>query len=148
MARYLDPKVDLTFKKVFDKPSDKAKKAMQELWMKFLTEVKDGTTDVCEDILNNPETAEALDILEQSGYTDDELAAYEQQLLNEITERSVRENLLEKGRAEGIAEAEAKAHEEKLASALAIYKSGSMPLEQIAAIMKLDAGELAEYAGR
>ncbi len=59
---------------------------------------------------------------------------------------------LEKGRAEGIAEgraeAEAKAHEEKLASALAIYKSGSMPLEQIASIMKLDAVELAEYAGR
>ena len=87
------------------------------------------------------ETSEALDILEQSGYTDAELAAYEQQLLNEITERSVRENLLE----EGAQNERAKAHEEKLASALAIYQTGTMSLEQIASILKLDVVELEAF---
>ncbi|MBQ5452233.1 MAG: hypothetical protein IIT56_04500, partial [Bacteroidales bacterium] len=49
------------------------------------------------------------------------------------------------GRMEGIAEERAKAHKASLQSALTIYKTGLMPLEQIAKALNLDIEELKEY---
>ena len=49
------------------------------------------------------------------------------------------------GRMEGIAEERAKAHKANLQSALTIYKTGLMPLEQIAKALNLDIEELKEY---
>ena len=50
-----------------------------------------------------------------------------------------------KGHDEGIAEERAKAHKASLQSALTIYKTGLMPLEQIAKALNLDIEELKEY---
>jgi predicted transposase/invertase (TIGR01784 family) len=81
---------DLDSKKVLDGlhivfvelPKFKAKnlteKKMQILWLRFLTEIdRDGADDVSQDLLDNPQTGEALEIVRESGLNDVERAAYE-----------------------------------------------------------------------
>ena len=63
-------------------PKFKAKnlteKKMQILWLRFLTEIdRDGADDVSQDLLDNPQTGEALEIIRESGLNDVERAAYE-----------------------------------------------------------------------
>ena len=63
-------------------PKFKAKnlteKKMQVLWLRFLTEIGcDGADDVSQDLLDNPQTGEALEIVRESGLNDEERAAYE-----------------------------------------------------------------------
>ena len=63
-------------------PKFKAKnlteKKMQILWLRFLTEIdRDGADDVSQDLLDNPQTGEALEIVRESGLNDVERAAYE-----------------------------------------------------------------------
>ena len=81
---------DLDSKKVLDGlhlvfvelPKFKAKnlteKKMQVLWLRFLTEIdRDGADEVSQDLLDNPQTGEALEIVRESGLNDAERAAYE-----------------------------------------------------------------------
>ena len=63
-------------------PKFKAKnlteKKMQILWLRFLTDIdRDGADDVSQDLLDNPQTGEALEIVRESGMNDAERAAYE-----------------------------------------------------------------------
>jgi predicted transposase/invertase (TIGR01784 family) len=63
-------------------PKFKAKnlteKKMQVLWLRFLTEIdRDGADEVSQDLLDNPQTGEALEIIKESGMNDAEKAAYE-----------------------------------------------------------------------
>ena len=63
-------------------PKFKAKnlveKKMQVLWLRFLTEIdRDGSDDVSQDLLDNPQTGQALEIVRESGMNDAERAAYE-----------------------------------------------------------------------
>ncbi len=63
-------------------PKFKAKnlteKKMQVLWLRFLTEIApDGADEVSQDLLDNPQTGEALEIVRESGLNDEERAAYE-----------------------------------------------------------------------
>ena len=63
-------------------PKFKAKniteKKMQVLWLRFLTEIdRDGADDVSQDLLDNPHTGEALELVRESGMNDAERAAYE-----------------------------------------------------------------------
>ena len=63
-------------------PKFKAKniteKKMQVLWLRFLTEIdRDGADDVSQDLLDNPQTGEALELIRESGMNDAERAAYE-----------------------------------------------------------------------
>ena len=67
---------------VVELPKFKAKnfteKKMQILWLRFLTEIdRDGADDVSQDLLDNPQTGEALEIVRESGLNDVERAAYE-----------------------------------------------------------------------
>ena len=63
-------------------PKFKAKnlveKKMQILWLRFLTEIgRDGADEVSQDLLDNPQTGQALEIVRESGMNDAERAAYE-----------------------------------------------------------------------
>ncbi|MBE6383517.1 MAG: Rpn family recombination-promoting nuclease/putative transposase [Lentisphaerae bacterium] len=63
-------------------PKFKAKnlteKKMQVLWLRFLTEIApDGADEVSQDLLDNPQTGEALELVRESGLNDEERAAYE-----------------------------------------------------------------------
>lgn len=52
---------------------DKKKKV---LWLRYLTEI-DETRKAPEELLANPETRKALDIIEESAYTDAQMAGYD-----------------------------------------------------------------------
>ena len=102
--RYLDPKADLTFKKIFGEHKD------------LLTEIDEHTKVVPKELLDNPETLKALNTVEESAMTKDELLAYddfwdklgaERLLLVDSNKRSMEEGRAEgrvEGRAEGRAE--------------------------------------------
>ena len=106
---------------------------MAVLWLKFLTEIDENTTEVPQDLLDNPETSKALDNVEESAMTKDELWAYEdfwdklgaERLLFVDSNRISREQ----GRAEGRAEGR---EEEKIATAQRLLAMG-LPPEQVAA---------------
>ena len=59
------------------KPQSFAEKKMAVLWLKFLTEIDEKTRTVPQELLENAEVSEALEIVEESAYSDAEMAAYE-----------------------------------------------------------------------
>ena len=62
-------------------PKFKAKnfteKKMEVLWLRFLTEIGEDTRQAPQDLLDTPETSEALEIIEESAYSDAEMLAYD-----------------------------------------------------------------------
>jgi predicted transposase/invertase (TIGR01784 family) len=58
-------------------PSTLGQKKMQILWLRFLTEIKDGTREIPIEFLENKEIKEALDVLEESSFTNEELEQYD-----------------------------------------------------------------------
>ncbi|MBO7132720.1 MAG: Rpn family recombination-promoting nuclease/putative transposase [Bacteroidales bacterium] len=59
------------------KPVTYAEKKMQVLWLRFLSEIDEKTREVPDELLDNPEIKKALDIVEQSAFSDVQLTAYE-----------------------------------------------------------------------
>ncbi|MBQ6337952.1 MAG: Rpn family recombination-promoting nuclease/putative transposase [Kiritimatiellae bacterium] len=59
------------------KPQSFAEKKMAILWLKFLTEIDEKTRVAPQELLDNPEVAQALEIMEVAAYSDAELAAYD-----------------------------------------------------------------------
>ncbi|MBQ7691663.1 MAG: Rpn family recombination-promoting nuclease/putative transposase [Muribaculaceae bacterium] len=91
------------------KPQTIAEKKMMVLWLRFMTEIDESTTSVPEELLDSPQLKKALEVVEESAYTNAELAGYdkfwdiirvERSLVNTAEKRG-----LAKGRAEGVAEA-------------------------------------------
>ncbi len=99
------------------KPQTIKEKKMAVLWLRFLTEIDENTSDVPTELLEAPETSKALKILEKSAYTEAELNAYEYYWDAVYNERgAIRHGYkqgieqgmaqgLEQGMAEGIAQA-------------------------------------------
>ena len=83
------------------KPQTIAEKKMAVLWLKFLTEIDENTEEVDADLLENPDTAQALQILEKSAYSEGQLYAYEYFWDAVVNERVAIEGGYKKGRAEG-----------------------------------------------
>ncbi|MBQ3340913.1 MAG: Rpn family recombination-promoting nuclease/putative transposase [Kiritimatiellae bacterium] len=53
-------------------------KKMQVLWLRFLTEIgHDGADEVSQDLLDNPQTGQALEIVRESAYSPAEMDAYD-----------------------------------------------------------------------
>ncbi len=134
------------YKSLGIKFDNKAVDKMANLWLKFLTEIDDDTVDVDPELLNSPETAEALEIVETAAYSPEELEAYNKYWLDISTERSALAECEAKGEAKGLAkgraEERAKAQAEKLEMARKM-KSDNMPLEIIAKYTGLTAEEIA-----
>ena len=86
------------------KPQTIAEKKMAVLWLRFLTEIDEATEQVDAELLENPDTAEALQILEKSAYSEGQLYAYEYFWDAVVNERVAIEGGYKRGRAEGRAE--------------------------------------------
>lgn len=54
-----------------------SEKKMQVLWLRYLTEIKDGTEKIPQELLDNAETGKAISVLETSSYNDAQLASYD-----------------------------------------------------------------------
>ena len=53
-------------------------KKMQVLWLRFLTEISETTKEAPQDLVDNPQVNEALEIVEESAYSEEELYAYDE----------------------------------------------------------------------
>ena len=133
-------------------PKFKAKnlveKKMQVLWLRFLTEIdRDGVDEVSQDLLDNPQTGQALEIVRESGMNDAERAAYEgfwDRVSIETTKKSYYAEVeaklsAEKARADAAVE---KLRQDKLQTARNL-KAMKLTNEQIAAATGLSAAEIA-----
>ena len=92
--KYLDPKTDLTFKKIFYKHPD--------LLISRLNEIDTNTEQVPTELKENPEIQKALEELKVTGFTEEELRAYEKLLDNIRVERTLQQDSYEKGVEEGM----------------------------------------------
>lgn len=92
--KYLDPKTDLTFKKIFYKHPD--------LLISLLNEIDTNTEQVPTELKENPEIQKALEELKVTGFTEEELRAYEKLLDNIRVERTLQQDSYEKGVEEGM----------------------------------------------
>ena len=104
-------------------PHTMTEKRMAVLWLRFLTEIKDGTRNVPKDLQEDPSIHKALGELEESAYSEAELQAYDKfwdcvstevTLINgktrEATEKGFKKGF-EKGQAKGFEKGQAKGFE-------------------------------------
>ena len=129
------------------KPHSFTEKKMTALWLRFLTEIDGDTKIAPKELLENPETRKALDIVEESAYSDAQMAGYDHFWDMVSVERTLHSSVRrerEKGKAEGLAEGLAEgmkqgmkqglaqgAHDSAMASAKAM-KADGMPTALIA----------------
>lgn len=78
------------------------------LWLRFMTEIEDDPEEIPEELLQNPIIKEAVDYLQESGFTKGELATYDK-YWDDIRSEMILMNAakaegLAEGRAEGIIE--------------------------------------------
>lgn len=59
------------------KPHTISEKKMQVLWLRFLTEIGEDTKEVPAELIENAEVKQAIEIVEESAYTDEELEQYD-----------------------------------------------------------------------
>ena len=87
------------------KPQTVVEKKMAALWLRFLTEIEDGNETIAPDLFANEMTHKALDILQVSAFTKEELEAYDRcwdAIRKEMTYASEKAHIAEvKGRNEG-----------------------------------------------
>lgn len=89
------------------KPHSFTEKKMTALWLRFLTEIGEDTRIAPKELMENPETRKALDIVEESAYSDAQMAYYDHFWDMVSVERTLHSSVRrerEKGKAEGIAE--------------------------------------------
>ena len=111
------------------KPHSREGKQLQLLWLRFLREIDEKTTEVAPELLNVPEIHEAIELAEQAAYTPSELNAYESYWNSVRTERTLLQGRYDEGKVEGIAEERARAEQEK-AELLAKAKEEKAKAEQ------------------
>lgn len=82
-------------------------KKLQVLWFRYLTEIKDQTEEISEDLLAVPEIREAVELLQESAFSKEELATYDKYwdsiaseitLINEAEQRGKQEQMLHTAR--------------------------------------------------
>lgn len=116
-------------------PHTYSEKKMQVLWLRYLTEIDEKTRIVPEELQENPDISKALTILEESAFSDEELARYEgfwdmvsveKTLYNSGWRKGVAE-----GKAEGLAEGKAEGKAEAILQTAANLKKLNIPIEVI-----------------
>jgi predicted transposase/invertase (TIGR01784 family) len=76
-------------------------KKLRLLWLRFLREINEKTTNVSEELLAVPEIAQAVALAEESAYTTGELAVYESYWDNVRREKTLMLDKFMEGKAEG-----------------------------------------------
>ncbi|WP_347145629.1 Rpn family recombination-promoting nuclease/putative transposase [Parabacteroides goldsteinii] len=123
-------------------PHTYAEKRMHILWLRFLTEINETTRTIPEELLEAPEIKKALTVLEESAFTDAELAGYEHFWDGISVDKTLYNSAIRRGLAEGKAEglAEGKAKEQRLIAAN--LKKQGIDIETIAQCTGLSVEEI------
>lgn len=96
------------------------------LWLRFLTEIDEDTKVAPKELMENPETRKALDIVEESAYSDAQMAYYDHFWDMVSVERTLHSSVRrerEKGKAEGLAQGKAEGLAQGKAEGLAQGKA-------------------------
>lgn len=133
-------------------PHTYAEKRMQVLWLRFLTEIDEKTRQVPEELLAQPEIKKALNVVEESAFSDAELAGYDffwdmVSVERTLTEGALRRGLkegMEKGMAEGLEKGKAKGLAEGQRLIAANLKKQGVNIETIAQCTGLSIEEINE----
>ena len=83
------------------RPQNQMEKDMQQLWLRFLTEIKE-SGQVAEDLLEDPHIRKALEIVEVSSYSQNEMAAYEKYWDSVSCEKTLINDGVRRGEAIGL----------------------------------------------
>jgi predicted transposase/invertase (TIGR01784 family) len=86
------------------KPQNRTEKKLQELWLRFLTEISEKTKETPKELIENNFTREALKYMEISAYSKAQLDAYDKLRDIIMTERCFISDALVEGEAKGKAE--------------------------------------------
>ena len=128
-------------------PHSMNEKRMQVLWLRYLTEIDGYMETVPQELLDNPEINKAMEVVEESAYTPEQLLGYdkfwdvirtETTLYNSGVRQGRAEGLeegIEQGRAEGREEGRAEGREEGRAEAILSVaremKNANVPIAKI-----------------
>ena len=88
-------------------PDNRAIRKLRDLWLLYLTAIDRGAEQVPPELLEQPDTNDAVHILEEQSYTRLELASYDRYLDAIATEKTQLADSREEGHAEGLIEGEA-----------------------------------------
>jgi predicted transposase/invertase (TIGR01784 family) len=86
------------------KSEGKATRKLQELWLRFLTEINENTSEAPQELLSNRYTEEAVGYMELAAFSKEQLTAYDKIKIDSLTAQSMFLSAKEDGIAEGIAE--------------------------------------------
>jgi len=92
---------------------------MAVLWLRFLTEINANTTEIPAELTENPEISKALEELKVSGFTEEELRAYDKFWDGVRVEKSLQHDSFQEGKAEGMEEGIAKGKAEGMEEGIA-----------------------------
>ncbi|MEI7983749.1 MAG: Rpn family recombination-promoting nuclease/putative transposase [Bacteroidota bacterium] len=84
------------------KPDNLSQKKLQVLWLRFLTEIDENSTEIAAELMNQSEIRDAIECLQESAFTKGELELYERYWDIIRVERTRIEDAEVKGRAEGL----------------------------------------------
>jgi predicted transposase/invertase (TIGR01784 family) len=101
------------------KPQNCGEKKLQELWLRFLTEINESTWEVPQELLENDDIREAIGYVEQAAYTKGQLEAYDRWMIDVMTERGILDDAEAKGLAKGLEKGLAKGLKKGLEQGLA-----------------------------
>ena len=96
------------------KPQNRAEKKLHNLWLRFLTEVNENTTEIPQELLDNKDTREAVGYMERAAYTKEQLFTYDKRKINILTERGMIDDARKEGLAEGFSGGLAEGEQERL----------------------------------
>ena len=113
------------------KPHTLTEKKMKVLWLRYLTEIEDSTSEVAEELLDNPQISKALTVVEESAYTTEQLEGYDKFWDIIRTERTLVEGALRKGLAKGRAEGRAEGIAAGISLIAKNMKSLGFPVSEI-----------------
>ena len=88
--------------------SSPKEKKLRLLWLRFLREIDETTTTVSQELLDVPEIAQAIELVEESAYTPAELSVYQSYWDQVSREKTLMHDKYAEGRAEGEAKGEAR----------------------------------------
>ncbi len=86
------------------RPHSFSERKMQVLWLRYLTEVEEGIQEIDRELLDNPEISKALQVVEESAYTEAQLLGYDKFWDIIRTEKTYIESALKRGLEKGMAQ--------------------------------------------
>jgi predicted transposase/invertase (TIGR01784 family) len=79
------------------KPQNRVEKKLQELWLRFLTEVNESTIEIPQELLDNEHTREAVGYMERATYSKEQLLTYDKWKIDVLTERGMIDDAIAEG---------------------------------------------------